>query len=138
MTSQHQFVAQKIAQPGQAQMPKAVINFDTLRERLKELGPGPYTPEQQKQRELILSYLSKENTQQQQQMQQNHQVQQGQQVNQTNHNHFESIANNSYLIQSKITSTNQATSSITHVESSSAQNQAQSAQQTASTSQVAF
>jgi hypothetical protein len=31
-----------------------------VKEKLKELGPGPYTPEQQKQKDVCVQFLTKE------------------------------------------------------------------------------
>lgn len=34
-------------------------NIAFINEKLKELGPGPYNPEQQKQKETLISMLAK-------------------------------------------------------------------------------
>lgn len=36
-------------------------NIALVREKLRELGPGPYTPEQQKLKDAYTTYLNKEN-----------------------------------------------------------------------------
>lgn len=38
-------------------IPKQQPNIALVKEKLKELGPGPYTPDQQKQREMLLNSL---------------------------------------------------------------------------------
>ena len=59
---QNQFVAKSniIGVSAQASL-KYQQNVALVREKLRELGPGPFTPEQQKLRDSYLHYLSKEN-----------------------------------------------------------------------------
>lgn len=43
--------------PPKQPMPQQSIAF--INEKLKELGPGPYTPEQQKQKETLMNMAAK-------------------------------------------------------------------------------
>ncbi len=63
MASQQQFLAPKQPQKQITLNPEII---HTIKEKLKDLGPGPYTPEQQKQKENLLKYINYDTQQQQQ------------------------------------------------------------------------
>lgn len=61
-SSQQTFLAPKI--PAQQQVNKVQITpevIQNIRKKLEEMGPGPFTPEQAKQRDTYLKYINLEN-----------------------------------------------------------------------------
>lgn len=60
-SSQPTFLAPKPAQPQSNKVPITPELIQTVKKRLEDMGSGPFTPEQQKQRETYLKYISLEN-----------------------------------------------------------------------------
>lgn len=59
---QAQLIANKATIQQQAVQLQHPQHIAIIREKLKELGPGPYTEQQQKLRDSYLIYLSKDTT----------------------------------------------------------------------------
>ncbi len=64
MASQQQYLAPKQPQKPTTLTPDMIYS---IKEKLKELGPEPYTPEKQKEKDNLLKYLNFDTQQQQQQ-----------------------------------------------------------------------
>ncbi len=91
MASQQQFLAPKQPQKQITLNPEII---HTIKEKLKDLGPGPYTPEQQKQKENLLKYLNYDTQQQQ--------LQQQQQVIQISQQSVQMVRNFDFALKQKI------------------------------------